>query len=96
MTAKVCLVVRQCGLKRVGLHLLRHTHGSQLLNAGVSLPTVSKRLGHSSVNTTANVYAHSFADDDANAAQAWETHVGAVLRPGATLVAAHGSTKPVQ
>ena len=96
VTAKVCLVAQQCGLKGVGLHSFRHTHGSQLLAKGVSLPAVSKRLGHSSVDTTAKVYAHVFAEDDANAARVWEADVGAALRAGGTLVAAHGCTGPVQ
>ena len=100
VTAKVCLVAQQCGLKGVGLHSLRHTHGSQLLASGVSLPAVSKRLGHSSVDTTAKVYAHVFAADDDNAAQVWEADFGIGLRqpkdPGKNLVAAHGSTNRVQ
>jgi integrase len=43
-----------------------------LLSAGVPLPTVSKRLGHSSVNVTAAVYAHAFAADELAAADAWQ------------------------
>ena len=100
VTAKVCLVARKCGLKGVGLHSFRHTHGSQLLAGGMSLPAVSKRLGHSSVDTTAKVYAHVFAADDANAAQVWEAEFGIGLRqpkdPAKNLVAAHGSTSRVQ
>ncbi len=39
--------------KGVALHLLRHSHGSHLLAAGMELPAVSERLGHSSVLVTA-------------------------------------------
>lgn len=39
-------------------HGLRHTHGSLLLLHDTSLLYVSKRLGHSSMETTANVYSH--------------------------------------
>jgi integrase len=73
LTAKV-------GLKGIGLHSLRHTHGSQLLAAGVSLPAVSKRLGHSSVAVTAAIYAHAFTADEIAAAEAWEKKIGANLR----------------
>lgn len=39
-------------------HSLRHTHATMLLEAGEDLELVSKRLGHSSINTTAKVYSH--------------------------------------
>jgi integrase len=32
----------------IPLHALRHTHASQLIDAGVDIVTVSKRLGHGS------------------------------------------------
>jgi integrase len=54
------------------LHAVRHAHASQLLAAGVPLPDVSKRLGHSNVFTTASVYAHSLPNADAEAARRWE------------------------
>ncbi len=34
------------------LHQLRHTHATELLNGGVSLPTIRKRLGHKHLQTT--------------------------------------------
>lgn len=39
-------------------HSLRHTHATMLLEAGQSLETVSKRLGHSTVITTSKFYSH--------------------------------------
>jgi integrase len=54
----VSLLFRRLGLpKGASLHSLRHSHGSHLLADGVPLPVVSERLGHSSVRTTAEVYA---------------------------------------
>lgn len=46
------------GIERVTFHALRHTHASILLFNGVNILTVSKRLGHSSVNTTQSTYLH--------------------------------------
>lgn len=34
------------------LHQLRHTHATEMVNGGVSLATVRKRLGHKSMQTT--------------------------------------------
>lgn len=39
-------------------HTLRHTHATMLLESGVELELVSKRLGHANINTTAGIYSH--------------------------------------
>lgn len=39
-------------------HSMRHTHATLLLEAGEDLELVSKRLGHGSINTTAQTYSH--------------------------------------
>lgn len=45
-------------------HSLRHTHASLLIAGGVNIPTVSKRLGHSSITTTTKVYTHAIQSAD--------------------------------
>ncbi len=42
----------------ISIHGLRHTHASLLLFAGVSIASVARRLGHSSINTTQKTYLH--------------------------------------
>lgn len=50
---------RAAGLrKEPRIHDLRHTHASWLIQDGVSLFTISRRLGHSSTRTTEEVYGH--------------------------------------
>lgn len=49
---------KEAGVTEISLHGLRHTHGSILLGQGVSVLSVSKRLGHSNVTTTQEVYLH--------------------------------------
>lgn len=50
---------RAAGLKKEPrIHDLRHTHASWLIQDGVSLFTISRRLGHSSTRTTEEVYGH--------------------------------------
>lgn len=44
--------------KQFTLHGLRHTHASILLYQGVNILNVSKRLGHSSMETTMSTYLH--------------------------------------
>lgn len=51
-------LIRRSGLPRVRFHDLRHSHASQLLRQGVHPKVVSERLGHSSVNTTLDIYSH--------------------------------------
>ncbi|MGZ6863990.1 MAG: tyrosine-type recombinase/integrase [Blastococcus sp.] len=34
------------------IHQLRHAHASELVNAGVSLETIRRRLGHANAQTT--------------------------------------------
>lgn len=48
----------QAGIPIVSVHGLRHTHASLLMFAGVSVASVSRRLGHSSITTTQKVYMH--------------------------------------
>src|SRR5699024_7709781 len=44
--------------EHITLHMLRHTHCSVLINDGVDIHYVSKRLGHSSISTTLKTYSH--------------------------------------
>lgn len=48
----------EVGLRRVRLHDLRHGAASLALAAHVPVEIVSKRLGHSSIAITANLYQH--------------------------------------
>jgi integrase len=50
--------------RRPGLHDLRHTHASRLIDAGIPIVAVSKRLGHSNVSITLSTYAHVAGDAD--------------------------------
>ena len=74
VSSTVSRVCRRLGLpKGASLHALRHSHASLLLANGVDLATVSERLGHSSVRTTADIYSHAIRGKDHAAALCWDT-----------------------
>uniref|UniRef100_UPI004027EA6E site-specific integrase n=1 Tax=Eubacterium sp. TaxID=142586 RepID=UPI004027EA6E len=55
------ILARHCnrvGVPVISIHGLRHTHASLLLFAGVSIASVARRLGHSSMTTTQKTYIH--------------------------------------
>lgn len=49
---------KSLGITVITLHALRHTHASVLLAEGVSIHTISSRLGHADVGVTQETYAH--------------------------------------
>lgn len=55
------ILLRHCdavNIPIISIHGLRHTHASLLLFEGVSVISVSKRLGHANVSTTQETYLH--------------------------------------
>jgi integrase len=75
VSSKASMIARKAGFgKGVSLHTLRHSHASQLLAGGASLPSVSKRLGHTEVHTTATIYSHALPKDDLTAAEMWDVN----------------------
>ncbi|MGH9136500.1 MAG: tyrosine-type recombinase/integrase [Acidimicrobiales bacterium] len=56
------------GLTSIRLHDLRQFQATQLLDAGVSVPTVAARLGHADGTTTMKIYAHRTRRADQQAA----------------------------
>lgn len=59
-------------LDNVNFHGLRHTSATLLINQGVDVTTVSKRLGHARTSTTTDIYAHSLKKADTEAADKLE------------------------
>ena len=64
-------------LPKIHLHSLRHTNATLLIAGGADLRTVSKRLGHSNMTTTSNIYTHAIQSADERAADL----LGDILHP---------------
>jgi integrase len=63
-------VADSIGFPGLTFHALRHTHVSQLIDAGIDIVTISKRLGHAKPDITLRIYAHLFRKDDSKASAA--------------------------
>ena len=62
MNRKLTKMCKEAHVPRIGIHGLRHTHASLMFNAGVSILSISKRLGHANTTTTEKVYVHLIQD----------------------------------
>lgn len=59
---KLARFCKKAEVPRIGIHGLRHTHASLLFSAGISILSISKRLGHANTTTTEKVYVHLIKD----------------------------------
>ena len=51
-------VLKECGIKSVNFHTLRHTFATNSVAAGVDIKCLSELLGHSNVHITLGFYVH--------------------------------------
>lgn len=51
-------------LPNITIHGFRHSHATNLINNGVNIVAVSRRLGHSNIQTTLNTYTHLLKGND--------------------------------
>ena len=65
--------VKAHDLPPVTAHSLRHTNATLLIAAGVNVKTVSAHLGHATIATTGNIYAHAIKSAEAAAAEALQS-----------------------
>lgn len=61
-------LIEKAGLRKIRLHVLRHTHATPALKAGVPVKVISERLGHESPAFTLKQYAHVIPGMQAEAA----------------------------
>lgn len=56
--------VNKTEVKKIRMHDFRHSHASYLINNGYDIQIVSKRLGHSKVSTTLDIYSHLYPNKE--------------------------------
>ena len=52
---KMCAAV---GIRKVGVHALRHTYATRLFEKGIDIKVIAELLGHSSTEITYRIYVH--------------------------------------
>lgn len=62
-------ILKQAKLPHKKFHAIRHTFATKLFEKEVPLKTVSKLLGHSSIDITANTYTHVIPREKSNAVE---------------------------
>lgn len=68
--------LKRYGITDVRFHDLRHTFATLLLEAGESPKTIQELLGHSTITTTMDIYAHITKKGKANAIRKLDVWVG--------------------
>lgn len=56
---------KRAGMRKVNIHSFRHLNASLLISNHADIKTVSAALGHTMTSTTLNIYAHTFAEEQA-------------------------------
>ncbi len=72
-------ILDRAGCKHVPFHALRHTFASHAFHYGMDVKTLATTIGHESVETTLNVYAHSSEQMKREAARRIDESIGASL-----------------
>lgn len=65
-------VIKKHNLKRITFHGLRHTNVTLMISKGIQTQIISRKVGHSSVQTTDRVYSHFFEDEFKDVANVME------------------------
>lgn len=54
----------KANIKHIRIHDFRHSHATLLLSNGLPITVISRRLGHSDITTTLNIYSHFVPQDE--------------------------------
>jgi integrase len=80
-------LLKRAGLPKIRFHDLRHTAASLMLNNGVDVLVVSRRLGHSKASITLDVYGHLIPSGQEKVAHLIENLISPISVRAASLTA---------
>jgi integrase len=66
---------KEHNVPNIRFHEIRHTHATSLIDSGVDLQTVSRRMGHAKITTTTSIYSHKFRPTDEVAASTFSDKI---------------------
>lgn len=66
------LYAELAGLPHIRIHDFRHSHATLLINSGVNIMEVARRLGHADVKMTWNTYSHLYPSAESSAIKVLE------------------------
>ena len=58
MTSRFKKILKDCGIRNLRFHALRHTFATRSVESGMQIKALSEILGHSSVKITMDRYVH--------------------------------------
>ncbi len=58
---------QKAGVKTIRIHDFRHTHATLLINEGINVQEIARRLGHANATITLKVYAHLYPREEERA-----------------------------
>lgn len=68
--------IKKSKVRRIRIHDFRHSHATYLINNNYDIQIISKRLGHSNVSTTYDIYAHLYPNKEEEAIKQMEQDFG--------------------
>ena len=77
-------LLKRAECEHVPFHAMRHTFASNAFHYGMDVKTLASTIGHESVETTLNVYAHSSEQMKRDAAKKIDEAIGTVLAANVT------------
>lgn len=68
--------LKDCGIRNIKFHALRHTFATRCMEAGMDINTLSEILGHTNASITMNIYIHSTIEHKRNQIEKMSEYCG--------------------
>ncbi|WP_085523888.1 tyrosine-type recombinase/integrase [Tuberibacillus sp. Marseille-P3662] len=72
-------ILKRAGLQKLPIHSTRHTHAVLLLESKASMKYIQERLGHKSIEITADIYSHISDKIDNDSMDQYDDYMNTIL-----------------